>query len=782
MRTLLLYFSLYILLAAIPQISTGQTARQTSDEMRQKLVSEYPVLAGNHGMAHYSEIQENKSRIQEIYATLEREDSLLVPFDRATLDEADRLTEKLPGTFQNTLYAASLYDFLRACCYENSISEDSRHKELFDLLIDLAEKLYTIAFEIAGSADELAVSATSLAEIRIRDEYYGYDMMPLYKECYEMTGMNNYRFSILERTIGYLSDYKDPVPDEKIKDVLPYKKKLADLATTISGLSQDYKINIIQDCARYCRLAQDEDADYYFNKAASLEETSAMPSGIKRLARIIDRNEYAQDQAVNSALSCDDYTAAMNTMKSLEMICDENDFYSQEDIYGKIPSTVRIYQFSETYPIHIATLAKIKSRFGKDDADKYKTEAFLSAARILIYSKAALSPEAAESRLRFLTPAITLQYSNTDPGQAYNAALFLKHMLSKEYDRLYQYCDIQSCLRENEYAVEFVNYYDDRTGNEHYDALILTKESPYPTRVRICDGNELLLLYATGQSIYQSGLYSFIWSKLEKEIPEGATLSFAPSGLINIMNIEAAQNQAGRRASDIWDIRRLTSTKQLCLPHPSTRSFSQAAILGRTDDLTHTWHEANEIKTLMSSEGISAKTFVDKKCTENNLKKCVNASPDILHIAAHAFFLDNDTIPSPLQSGLLLSGGEKVELGKTAPGNHKDNIVFSQEIAEMPLDCCRLAVLSACETGLGYISADSVSGLQQAFKQAGVQTIVMSLWKVNDMTTSRLMTAFYSNLLSGMDAHSAMYAAQDHIRKIPEYSHPYYWAGFIVLD
>lgn len=782
MRTLLLSFSLNILLVAIPQICTGQTVRQTADEMRQRLVSEYPVLAGDHGMEHYSEIQENKRRIREIYAVIEREDSLLVPFDRATLDEADRLTEKLPGRFQYTLYAASLYDLLRAECYDQSIWPDSRRKELFDLLIDLAERLYAVAFEIAGSADELAVSASSLAEIRIRDEYYCYDNMPLYKECYEMTDNNNYRFGILERIIGYLSDYKDPVPDEKIKAVLPYKKKLADLVTGISGFTPDYKADVIRDCARYCRLAQDEDADYYFNKAASLEETSAMPYGIKRLARIIDRNEYAQDPAVNSALSCDDYTAAMNAMKSLEMICDENDFYSQEDIYGKIPSYGRLYQFIETYPIHIATLAKIKSRFGKDDADKYRTEAFLSAAQILIHAKIASSPERAESQLRFLTPAITLQYGNTDPGQAYNAALFLKHMLSREYGRLYQYCDIQSCLRENEYAVEFVNYYDDRTGKEQYDALILSKGSPCPTRVRICDGNDLLLLYATGQSIYQSGLYGFIWSKLEKEIPKGATLSFAPSGLINIINIEAAQNKAGRRASDIWNIRRLTSTKQLCLPHPANRSFSQAAILGGTDDLAHTRHEADEITALMTSEDIQTKTFVGKKCTENNLKKCVNASPDILHIAAHAFFLDNDAIPSPLQSGLLLSGGKKVELGKTAPGNYEDNIVFSKDIAEMPLDCCRLAVLSACETGLGYISADGVSGLQQAFKQAGVQTIVVSLWKVNDMTTSRLMTAFYCNLLSGMDAHSAMYAAQDHIRKIPEYSHPYYWAGFIVLD
>lgn len=252
---------------------------------------------------------------------------------------------------------------------------------------------------------------------------------------------------------------------------------LADIVSTAEGLTPDHKANIIQDCAKYCLLAQDEDADYYFNKAANMENFSALPSPIKRLGRILSGKEYANDPTVNFALSCDDYTSAMNAMESLGMICDENDFYTQEDIYGEASAEVSIYQFSEAYPMHIATLAKIKSRFGKNDADKYKTEAFLSAAKILLYDKSSLSPEAAESRLRFLAPVIALQYSNTDAGLAYNAALFIKHLLNKEYNRLFQYCDIQSCLKGNEYAVEFVNYQDDRTGQEQYEALILTNST-----------------------------------------------------------------------------------------------------------------------------------------------------------------------------------------------------------------------------------------------------------------------------------------------------------------
>lgn len=88
MRILLLYF----LLAAIPQICAGQTIQQTPDELRQKFVKEYPILAAGQKETKYSEIQDTKSRIREIYANIEDADSLLAPFDKALLDEADGLT------------------------------------------------------------------------------------------------------------------------------------------------------------------------------------------------------------------------------------------------------------------------------------------------------------------------------------------------------------------------------------------------------------------------------------------------------------------------------------------------------------------------------------------------------------------------------------------------------------------------------------------------------------------------------------------------------------------
>jgi CHAT domain-containing protein len=75
---------------------------------------------------------------------------------------------------------------------------------------------------------------------------------------------------------------------------------------------------------------------------------------------------------------------------------------------------------------------------------------------------------------------------------------------------------------------------------------------------------------------------------------------------------------------------------------------------------------------------------------------------------------------------------------------------------------------------------EGVYGLQRAFKLAGVQTLVMSLWQVPDTATSQLMQTFYDNWLSGMEKHDAFVKAQQTIKKA--YPNPYFWAGFVMLD
>lgn len=134
------------------------------------------------------------------------------------------------------------------------------------------------------------------------------------------------------------------------------------------------------------------------------------------------------------------------------------------------------------------------------------------------------------------------------------------------------------------------------------------------------------------------------------------------------------------------------------------------------------------------------------------------------------------------RTGLILAGGQKAWLGEAIPDNVEDGILLAEEIASMDLTGTDLVVLSACETGLGEITSEGVFGLQRAFKKAGVQTLIMSLWKVDDGATSLFMQTFYKHWFEGETKHEAFAAAQKTVRENKDYSNPYYWAGFIMLD
>ena len=123
------------------------------------------------------------------------------------------------------------------------------------------------------------------------------------------------------------------------------------------------------------------------------------------------------------------------------------------------------------------------------------------------------------------------------------------------------------------------------------------------------------------------------------------------------------------------------------------------------------------------------------------------------------------------------------------------------EIAGLDLSSTNIVVLSACNTALGEITSEGVWGLQRAFKQAGAQTIVMSLWQVDDEATSVFMQYLYEALLkyrqtmiavANIDRQIAedvalylqlsLTEAQQRMCQHPKYSNPYYWAGSIMFD
>jgi CHAT domain-containing protein len=92
--------------------------------------------------------------------------------------------------------------------------------------------------------------------------------------------------------------------------------------------------------------------------------------------------------------------------------------------------------------------------------------------------------------------------------------------------------------------------------------------------------------------------------------------------------------------------------------------------------------------------------------------------------------------------------------------------------------------LSACSTGLGkLVNGEGILGLTRVFFYAGARNVTVSLWNVNDSSTSTLMKAFYENLNRGLSKSAAMREAKLALLRGKEtvWRHPYYWAAFVLV-
>lgn len=330
-------------------------------------------------------------------------------------------------------------------------------------------------------------------------------------------------------------------------------------------------------------------------------------------------------------------------------------------------------------------------------------------------------------------------------------------------------------------------------------------------------------------------LYSLIWSKLESYLDGCDRIYYSPISSLNSVSFSALSN-GDETLGEKYDLHLVSTTAEItklndaAVPITDGMAYGGIKYDAESDELiaqargynhssenssrgfaannhergswgylAGTLEEASNVSSQMSSFGISCKLLSDVSANEESFKNLNGHSPKVLHVATHGFFLSN---PKEIETnaflndanthsshsgqilnraGLLFAGANRAWSGQDALPGIDDGILTANEISNLNLSSTDMVVLSACETGLGVDGAsEGVFGLQRAFKLAGVNTIVMSLWKVPDAQTSELMQTFYSNWLGGMERHPAFAAAQ---RKIKESNpNPYYWAGFVMLD
>jgi CHAT domain-containing protein len=440
-----------------------------------------------------------------------------------------------------------------------------------------------------------------------------------------------------------------------------------------------------------------------------------------------------------------------------------------------------------------------------------------------------------------------LQEEKVAVSELENQAVRLEKVLSldaeglsnEEEARTIRWKSIQRQLKEGEAAVELVRFrhFDGRlTDSVLYAAIVLTpKTKSKPKLVVLPNGNEL-----EGKHIkaYKSSIkfklrdqksYAQFWEVIDNELSEAKRVYISPDGVFNQLNIATLLKPDGRYIGDIYDIRLLSSTRDILLidrerkrnvagtaylfGYPTydlahseieelliERGISRSRQVERALDLSRfgfselpgTKSETEEITKILEEKKWEANLFLAGKALEEELKSI--SSPSVLHIATHGFFLDDVKEDNSrelgvrtdvsrknplLRSGLLLTGAAQTARGENNP-SIENGIFTAYEAMNLDLNNTELVILSACETGRGEIkNGEGVYGLQRAFQIAGAEAIVMSLWKVDDSATQLLMTSFYKHWLNGNSKSEALRLAQNHVKT--EYPHPYYWGAFVLI-
>lgn len=346
-------------------------------------------------------------------------------------------------------------------------------------------------------------------------------------------------------------------------------------------------------------------------------------------------------------------------------------------------------------------------------------------------------------------------------------------------------------------------------------------------------GKKSLKLICQGDS-----LYNLIWKPLERYINGAETIYYATSGLLNgisfnalssdslclaerytmcylsstseVLSVKSNRNNRPSEASIYGGINYDTTIEEMQTMSRGYDVSSTRGILGMTEGdkergswgfLSGSEEEATDISKQLTQANISNKLFVSSQANEESFKANSGHSPNLFHVATHGFFYSDARDRSCLEflqgmkgigylnnaqaalsrAGILFSGANRVWRGEIIDENIEDGILTAEEVSHLDLSNTDMVVLSACETGLGRdVLSEGVYGLQRGFKLAGVQTLIMSLWKVPDTETSQLMQSFYRYWLGGMDKRSAFQTAQKEVKE--KNPNPYYWAGFVMLD
>ena len=402
---------------------------------------------------------------------------------------------------------------------------------------------------------------------------------------------------------------------------------------------------------------------------------------------------------------------------------------------------------------------------------------------------------------------------NYSPEMLYDLALFSKDYLMRRDVRPTSWKDVRKALRKSDCAIEFVQYFG-KKDEKRLGCLVLKSNSKKPLFIDLFSTDSLLNLPLThahtiGSAITYSvntvkdTLYNderlprLVWSKaLLKAIGDATKVYFAPDGLLHQLAIEYLMPDSAKMCY------RLTSTRKLSQKRIAPKLGSALLCGGitysagfkpkdRNNDVVAYRFLAPQTTTIKELPGARKEVdsiyflrhnakdtlLVGKDATDEALLRLLKRHYDVVHLSTHGYFggrigIYNDIKPllgdeSMSKSGLLFAGSAKTLTDKSFDENMFDGVLSAAELSKQDFSQTELIVLSACQTGLGHLTDDGVYGILRGLKMAGANAMILTLWSVNDYSSSLLMRFFYEELerQSDKDIHTAFMKARQRLMK-----------------
>jgi tetratricopeptide (TPR) repeat protein len=238
-------------------------------------------------------------------------------------------------------------------------------------------------------------------------------------------------------------------------------------------------------------------------------------------------------------------------------------------------------------------------------------------------------------------------------------------------------------------------------------------------------------------------------------LPDGdpVELVVVPHGPLHRLPFHAFCDSRGKYLIEDYKISYAPSATvwALCQQQPRT-SINRATLIGSTSEALPSI--AEELEALHSLFP-SANVLRDGEATIDAVRKG-SSGQDLVHLACHGTFRTDN----PLFSALQLA----------------DGWITAADLLSLDLNGA-LLTLSACESGRSHVTGgDELIGFSRAALAAGASSVVVSGWRVDDVTTARLMERFYTALLAGESRATALRSAQ--LELLSGHPHPWHWAAF----